>query len=398
MKDLKHLYYFESLLDEANNELVRQATGEGKLAIGYTCYHMPEVLLNLDSCFSLRLRAPRTGSMDIATYYMSNYTCEYCRALLERSIEGGYNFLSAFAAVDACAEMNRAVENIEVQKLIPKEKFFVTHVDVPYKVLDFTIKHYVKQLRIKVLDKLSEVYGVDTSDEALREAVKQHNEICRLITEIGEYRKDENPRITGYEYHILNLITYCCPKYLILDKLRETCEELRTRKPDVKKKFRARVVLVGSEVDDPDFTKLIEESGALIVADRFCFGAFPGRQELVLNDSEDVLTGICRQYLESSQCPRYMSSEKVQERRDFVAKLAEDYHADGVIFEQIKFCDFWGFERALASNVIHDEYGLPVLSVDRPYMSRSSGQLRTRMQAFVESLEIKRIHKEREAK
>ncbi|MEG0833301.1 MAG: 2-hydroxyacyl-CoA dehydratase family protein, partial [Oscillospiraceae bacterium] len=231
MKDLKHLYYFESLLDEANNELVRQATGEGKLAIGYTCYHMPEVLLNLDSCFSLRLRAPRTGSMDIATYYMSNYTCEYCRALLERSIEGGYNFLSAFAAVDACAEMNRAVENIEVQKLIPKEKFFVTHVDVPYKVLDFTIKHYVKQLRIKVLDKLSEVYGVDTSDEALREAVKQHNEICRLITEIGEYRKDENPRITGYEYHILNLITYCCPKYLILDKLRETCEELRTRKP-----------------------------------------------------------------------------------------------------------------------------------------------------------------------
>ncbi|MEG1304869.1 MAG: 2-hydroxyacyl-CoA dehydratase family protein, partial [Oscillospiraceae bacterium] len=90
--------------------------------------------------------------------------------------------------------------------------------------------------------------------------------------------------------------------------------------------------------------------------------------------------------------------EKVQERRDFVAKLAEDYHADGVIFEQIKFCDFWGFERALASNVIHDEYGLPVLSVDRPYMSRSSGQLRTRMQAFVESLEIKRIHKEREAK
>ncbi|MEG1017150.1 MAG: 2-hydroxyacyl-CoA dehydratase family protein [Oscillospiraceae bacterium] len=398
MKDLKHLYYFESLLDEANNELVRQATGEGKLAIGYTCYHMPEVLLNLDSCFSLRLRAPRTGSMDIATYYMSNYTCEYCRALLERSIEGGYNFLSAFAAVDACAEMNRAVENIEVQKLIPKEKFFVTHVDVPYKVLDFTIKHYVKQLRIKVLDKLSEVYGVDTSDEALREAVKQHNEICRLITEIGEYRKDENPRITGYEYHILNLITYCCPKYLILDKLRETCEELRTRKPDEKKKFRARVVLVGSEVDDPDFTKLIEESGALIVADRFCFGAFPGRQELVLNDSEDVLTGICRQYLESSQCPRYMSSEKVQERRDFVAKLAEDYHADGVIFEQIKFCDFWGFERALASNVIHDEYGLPVLSVDRPYMSRSSGQLRTRMQAFVESLEIKRIHKEREAK
>ena len=89
MKDLQHLIYFESLLEEANNELVRQATQAGKHALGYTCYHMPEVLLNLGDCFSVRLRAPRTGSMDIATYYMSNYTCEYCRALLERGVEGG---------------------------------------------------------------------------------------------------------------------------------------------------------------------------------------------------------------------------------------------------------------------------------------------------------------------
>ncbi|MEG1650271.1 MAG: 2-hydroxyacyl-CoA dehydratase family protein, partial [Oscillospiraceae bacterium] len=273
MKDLKHLIYFESLLEDANNELVKQAAKEGKLALGYTCYHMPEVLLNLDKCFSVRLRAPRTGSMDIATYYMSNYTCEYCRALLERGIEGGYNFLSGLMAVDACAEMNRCVENIELQKLIPNDKLIVTHVDVPYKVEEFTVKHYVQQLRVKVLDKLSEVYGIDTSDDSLRRAVEEHNEICRILTEIGDMRKEDNPVITGYEYHILNLVTYCCPKYLVVQKLRETLEELKTREPDAKKNFRARVVLAGSEIDDPDFTKLIEESGALVVADRFCYGS-----------------------------------------------------------------------------------------------------------------------------
>ena len=47
MKDLKHLIYFEDLLSEANNELVKQASGEGKLALGYTCYFVPEVLLIL---------------------------------------------------------------------------------------------------------------------------------------------------------------------------------------------------------------------------------------------------------------------------------------------------------------------------------------------------------------
>ena len=74
MKDLKHLIFFENLLENADNELVKQAQAEGDLAVGYTCYHVPECLLNVDKCFSVRLRAPNTGSIDIATYYMSNYT------------------------------------------------------------------------------------------------------------------------------------------------------------------------------------------------------------------------------------------------------------------------------------------------------------------------------------
>lgn len=61
MKDLKHLIYFEKLLEDANNELVRKAQESGKLAMGYTCYHVPEVLLNVDNCFSVRLRAPNIG-------------------------------------------------------------------------------------------------------------------------------------------------------------------------------------------------------------------------------------------------------------------------------------------------------------------------------------------------
>lgn len=398
MKDLKHLFYFENLLQEANNDLVKQATSDGKLAIAYTCYHIPEVLLNLDNCFSVRLRAPRTGSMDIATYYMSSFLCGYSKAILERGIEGGYNFLSALIGSETCSEMNRTYEHFELLNLVPNDKFFVSFVDSPFKIEKHTVKHYANQLRIKVLDKLQEVYGIDTSDEALRKAVEEHNEICRLITEIGEYRKEENPRITGYEFHVLCVATYCCPKYLILDKLRETAEELKTREPDAKKNYRAKIVVVGSEMDDPDFTKLIEDSGALVVADRFCFGSLPGREEIILNDEEDVLTQIALHYMKTSQCPRYMSHEKVQERRDYVKNLVDEYNADGVMYEQIKFCEYWGYERALASYVMSGDYGVPTAAVDRQYTASASGQLRTRVQAFVESLEIKKIQKAKEMK
>lgn len=398
MKDLKHLIYFENLLQEANNELVQRAISDGKKAIAYTCYHIPEVLLNVDNCFSVRLRAPRTGSMDIATYYLSSYLCGYSKALLERGIEGGYNFLSALIGSESCSEMNRTYEHFMLLNLVQNDKFFVSIADIPFKIEPHTVRHYTEQMRVKVLDKLHDVYGVDTSDAMLRKAVEEHNEVCRLITEIGEYRKEENPRITGYEFHVINLVTYCCPKYLIIDKLRETAEELKTRVPDEKKNYRAKVVVVGSEMDDPDFTKLIEESGALVVADRFCFGSLPGREEIKLNDTDDVLSQIVLHYMETCQCPRYMSKEKVQGRKIYVRDLVNTYHADGVIYEQIKFCEYWGYERALASLIITNEFGIPSVSVDRQYTASASGQLRTRVQAFVESLEIKNIQKAKEAK
>ena len=244
------MIYFESLLDNADNELVEQAKKDGKMIMGYTCYHIPEVLLNVDNCVSVRMRAPRTGSIDISTYYMSNYVCEFARALLERAIEGGYQFLDGIAGVDACSMMNRFYEHFSILKCNDKDHFFLPILDVPYKTEDFSYKHMQRQLEVRLLDAMKEHLGTDISDAKIREAVALHNEVCAVIQEISEMRKEENPVITGYEFHILNLVSYTCPKYLILPYLKETLAELKKRKPD-KVLPRARVGIVGSEIDDP---------------------------------------------------------------------------------------------------------------------------------------------------
>lgn len=394
MKDLKHLIFFEELLQNADNDLVKQAAGEGKLAMGYTCYHLPEPILNVDNCFSVRLRAPNTGSLDIATYYMSNYTCEFARALVERGIEGGYQFLDGLAGVDACSMMNRAMEHFEILQVNEKPNFFVSHADIPFKITDYTLEAYTKQMRLRVLAVMHEKYGVDVSDDALHKAVEEHNEVCSILTEIGDLRKLDNPPITGYEYHVLNLVSYACPKYLILPYLRETLEEIRSRVPDARPWYRARVSIVGSEIDDPSLTKLIEGCGAFVVSDRYCFGSTPGREVIELNDTDDVLTQICLHYMKHSECARWIADDKVAQRRDTADRLAREYGAEGIIYEQMKYCDYWGFERALVSHIMAEEKHWPVLSIDRLYNNGNSGQLRTRVQAFVESLEIKRIRKE----
>ena len=395
MRDLKHLIYFENLLQEANNELVKQAVAEGKKAFAYNCSYIPEPLLDIEGCFGIRLRAPGCTNPDLATYYMTNRSCPYSKSILERAFEGGYNFLSALIGQECCTTMNRMEQYSEYCKITPNEKFFVTCIDMPVKKGEWYAGYFRRQIEQKVIAPLSKVYGIDFSEEKILEAIERHNELCRIITEIGDMRKADNPVITGYEFHVIQLVSQTCPKYLIMDKLRETLEELKERKPDAKSPYRTRVMLVGSEIDDPEFTKLIEMCGAYVCADRYCFGSLPGREQITVKEGQHPLDALAEHYMMTNECPRTMGTESILSRRNYMYDLAKEYKAEGIILQNMKFCEYWGYERAIAAKWLAEGRNLPeaipTCQIERDYANAAIGQLRTRFQAFVESLEIKKI-------
>ena len=155
LKDLKHLIYFENLLQDAQNELVTKAVEEGMYALGYNCYYVPEVLLNLPGCFSSRLRAPRCTSTDLASYYMTTRTCPYARSILERAIEGGYNYLDALLGAESCATMERMEEHFFLINPVKNPRFFVTQIDPPMKGDKTNLDYYKAQLKLNVVDELA---------------------------------------------------------------------------------------------------------------------------------------------------------------------------------------------------------------------------------------------------
>ena len=391
MRDLKHLIYFENLLQQANNDLVQAACGDGRLALAWNCSYIPEVLLDTDKCFGVRLRAPNCTNPDMATYYMTNRSCPYSKSILERAFEGGYNFISALIGQECCTTMNRMEQYFEYCELIPNEKFFCTYLDMPLRKTEWHAGYYRRQIEHKIIQPLEKVYGVDISDEAIRAAIDDHNDICGIISELGELRKLPNPPITSYEFHVLQLVSECCPQYLIKEKLRETLREVSKRKVDPKPNYRARLVVTGSEVDDPAFTKLLEDCGAYVVADRYCYGSLPGREQIEIREGESALTAVARHYLSTSECPRFMNKEKQVQRRSYLKQLVNDYDADGVLYLQMKFCEFWSYERVMGVHDMNEVEGIPCIGVEKEYTMASAGQLRTRFQAFVESIEIKKL-------
>lgn len=391
MRDLKHLIYFENLLQQANNDLVQAACKDGRLALAWNCSYIPEVLLDTDKCFGVRLRAPNCTNPDMATYYMTNRSCPYSKSILERAFEGGYNFISALIGQECCTTMNRMEQYFEYCELIPNEKFFCTYLDMPLRKTEWHAGYYRRQIEQKILQPLEKVYGVDFSEANLRKAVEQFNEVCRIMTEINAMREAENPVITGYEFHVLQLVSQVCPHKRILPYLKQTLTELKRRKPDAQPWFRVRLVVTGSEIDDPAFTKLIEDCGAMVVADRYCYGSLPGREQIEILDGETPLRAVARHYLRTSQCPRFMERERSDGRRTYIRDLCREYSADGVLYEQMKFCEFWSYERVLGVHILQEELGIPTVGIEKEYTLAGAGQLRTRIQAFVESLEIKHI-------
>ena len=171
MRDLKHIHLFEELLERTDNRLVRQEKESGGVAVGYSCYYVPEALLNCGRAFSVRLRAPNTGSLDISQYYMSSFICGYTRALFERAFEGGMNFPDFYASSDTCQQMVRVVENLRELELIDNPRFAWGILDAPLKLSPHGLRLYTEQVRSQILEPLERNFGVDVSDGAIRECV-----------------------------------------------------------------------------------------------------------------------------------------------------------------------------------------------------------------------------------
>ena len=93
---------------------------------------------------------------------------------------------------------------------------------------------------------------------------------------------------------------------------------------------------------------------------------------------------LAKAHLKRPSCANV--TDRVAERFDFIKQMATDYDVDGVVFQLIRYCDLWGGQLLYIKDKMR-ESGIPLLSLEREYRLAAVGQLRTRVQAFLESIE-----------
>lgn len=362
------------LLEKPLNHLAERAKAEGMIPVGYACSMVPEVLLSAGKLFPVRMRAPGTEGTEMADLYLSSVICTYARSLLEFALDDRYSFLGGYVFTAGCDHLRRLHDNLDYLK----NPGFSYMLDIPHKTGNAALEWTIEEIK-RLASALEVQFEIDMSRESIKEAVEKTNALNQSLSFIGTMRKSKNPPFTGAQYHRLIMASRVSPaEYMmpLIEKFHKAAVNAEGRS-----EYRARLMITGSGLDDPQYTNVIESQGALVVADRYCTGSFPGLEPV--DSSGDLFEALARRSLEVNRCPRMM--EGFNSRAEYVAQIAEEYSADGIIIESIKFCDTWGVESAALADKLRAK-GIPVLRVEREYRQSGEGQLRTRIQAFIESI------------
>jgi benzoyl-CoA reductase/2-hydroxyglutaryl-CoA dehydratase subunit BcrC/BadD/HgdB len=191
-------------------------------------------------------------------------------------------------------------------------------------------------------------------------------------------RRRARPPLTGAALHQVLVACGMAPKEALAKPLEDLANTLVGAAPVAG--VRARLMVVGSLLDEPAYLRVLEDVGGLVVADRFCVGSLPVLAPIPLG--ADPLRDLAEHYLRQTRCPRMMADFEL--RLGDLLGAARAHRADGLVLQTLKFCDLWGVESAALLSALRDV--VPVLRLEREYAFGGEGQLRTRAQAFLESL------------
>jgi len=365
---------FQEMLDRPFQDRVGEAAAAGNKIIGTTCSYIPRPLVSVAGLEPVRMRAPGVSGTPMADTYLSSVLCSYTRSLLESALEGTYDGLDGWVFTASCDHLRRLCDNLEYLLEPP----FLHILDLPHKMGEEALAWYVEELE-RLARALSSRFGVDTGRDALAAAIREQNEYLSLVRRIGDLRRREHPPISGADFHRILVAGETAPRDRLAGPLRELGDALEGAEGI--HDFRARVMVVGSQLDDPGYIRLVESMGALVVADRFCLGSVPGLEPVP--EQGDPLREMAAHTLRKTACPRMM--EAFNQRLQTIVDAAGAFRVDGVILEVMKFCDVWGVESSPLTAALR-EAGLPVLRLEREYALSGEGQVRTRVQAFLESM------------
>ncbi len=249
---------------------------------------------------------------------------------------------------------------------------------------------YAKEIwyqEIKLLkEKLEEMYGIEITDEKLREAVHVRNEMRKTQCELYALQGANPPVMKASE--VMTTLAQGVFNFgakAQLESYKAKLEQVKERNAKGERPVspKAKRILLTGCPSTGVIQKVgvtIENNGGVIVCLDDCGGERTAKM-LVDENADDILRAIADRYLEIHCSVMTPNEGRIENTREMVKK----YQADGVVEMVLQACHTFNVESEQMKNMCEAE-GIPYMKLETDYSTTDSGQIETRLAAFIEML------------
>jgi bzd-type benzoyl-CoA reductase N subunit len=344
--------------------------------IGYFCSYTPEEIIHAAGALPLRIFGSEDGIAK-ADGHLQAYCCSLAKGGLEEALAGRLSFLDGTVFPHTCDTMQRLSDIWRLNAGFP----FHFDIVLPAKLNSESSFHYMVAILHKFKSDLERVLGIEITNDRLREALRLCNQIRKSLEEIYLLRSENPAIISGSEIYEMMKAAMVMDRAEFLASVTQLLSEAKSEKKINEKNRNKRIILTGGICNHPDIYSILEESGGAVIWDDLCTGAryFNGQ----MDETIDPIEAIARRYFERIICPTKHRDTTC--RGENLVKIAKEKQADGVIFLFLKFCDPHAFDYPYLKEYL-DHEGVPNMLLEVEGQIPAMGQLRTRVEAFVEML------------
>jgi bcr-type benzoyl-CoA reductase subunit C len=357
---------------------------KGEKIIGYICSFVPLEIITAAGCIPFRVRGNVHEPITKGDTLLETIVCPYYRSCFDLSVKQKYSFLSGMVIPHGCDSMVRSYSAWSYSLPYP----FFHFVNIPSVCGESSVEFFTAELNT-FLKRMEEYAGNTITHEGLVEAIRSHNENRGKVRALYEFRKTDPPLISGTELSMVLTVGSSLPVREANTLFDQILEETGRRKESPIKKG-PRILIDGACLDNIELIKLVEELGGNVVADTVCNGA---RDQFPLTDTKgDPIEALADRYLNKINCPKTYRENKagtfegdISSRFGDIGAYAKEFKAEGAIFYVYKYCDPFAFE-VPARKAYYQSIHVPLLPLEDIYSGGTIGQLRTRIQAFLEMI------------
>ena len=372
--DLKTMEIFREVLANPDRE-AREWKASGKKVVGYRCLFVPEEMIWAAGMLPYPLYGTAKPIVKADSYFQP-CTCEFIRNIFDHALDGRFEFLDCLALSSTCDVMRR-LPDLWREYIKGPPVYMITN---PQKLLNERNRDYYREELACFKVMLEKISGKSITDEKLSDAIQLYNETRGLLQELYALREQDDPPISGQEAFEIAMAMTIMPKDRANAVLKQLLVELQDREaPD---SFGPRILVTGSIIENPTLIRMIEEEGGVVVADDLCTTTRYFWHEI--SDKPEPLEGIYRFLNERALCA---CMHPMEARMDYIVKLIEQFRVDAVINFNLKYCHPFLYEAPILSNEL-EARGIPCTVLEVGHDMSGQGQLRTRIQAFIEMIDL----------